>query len=202
MKTARLSVALVAVLFALSLTSVFAQYSPTPVIKAPVPILGATGSPALVGNQFSDVFNVLYADGQHVTLASNYVVMKVCASTCVELNVPITQTAPGTYSYTFTPPSSVNGTVTIFIIAGGLADDYGKIFPPVDTQIGAYSTPTSSSAQVPETRAPQPPFSYPGQVAVATTPPVGSPSSTTPLVELFSVLTLLGIGLLVFPSRH
>lgn len=141
-----LAVLLVATTFA----SVFASgYS------VGVPLLGTTGAPALSGSQFTGIMTVLYADGKPVALASNSVTLYICSNSvtvlqstgCVTIRTTLEQTAPGTYAYSFTPPSSLTGTITIMVPAGALADENGKIFPAVGTQIGTYATPglTSSS---------------------------------------------------------
>jgi hypothetical protein len=55
------------------------------------------------------------------------------------------QTSPGKYTYTFTPPS-LTGTVTVYLPAQSLADNWGRIFPSIDTQIGTYTTtPTTAT---------------------------------------------------------
>ena len=118
------------------------------------PILGTTGAPALgAPSLYSGVITVLYADGATVVLSSNHVNLELCSTTCVTVTTTLKQTSPGTYSYSFTPPS-LTGTVTIYVQSGSLADDNGRIFPSVNTQIGTYASPTtpqSSSASLPGT---------------------------------------------------
>jgi hypothetical protein len=175
-----------------------------------LPILGTTGVPALAApSLFSGAISVLYADGTPVVLATNVVTLNLCATTCQTVTATLKQTAPGTYTYTFTPPTSVTGTVTIYIQSGTLADDNGKIFPSVDTQIGTYATPSSSASSPtspaiqtpPATQTPQPESPA---LAVDATQTQAAPASTTPIwTALVLLVGLLGTGfLLIIPRRH
>jgi hypothetical protein len=174
-----------------------------------LPILGTTGVPALAApSLFSGAISVLYADGTPVVLQSNQVTMSLCATTCQAVTATLKQTAPGTYTYTFTPPTTLSGTITIYITSGSLADDNGKIFPSVDTQIGTYASPSTSSAptQTPAQTAPGTPAQQAPSpaLAVQATQTQTPTTSTTPIWTVLAVLVaLVGTGfLLVIPRRH
>lgn len=192
-------------LLSLSVVSVSGQgYAPVPSIVK-VPLLGTSGAPALAGSNYAGLISVLYADGQPVVLGSNKVFLNLCAPTsCESIEVPLQQTGPGTYAYSF-PIPALSGTVTIYVQAGGLADDNGRIFPSVDTQIGAYAAPTSSSSSLPaeESLPGTPQQSTPVQPltrqAVVAQPAGHSPIFTVGVV--LAVLGLVGMSLLVVPRR-
>jgi len=225
MQTARFA-ALVIILMSLSLVSVYGQgYPPSPSITK-VPLLGTSGAPALAGNDYAGLITVLYADGQPVVLGSTKAYLAICSVTnssltgggsyvaeqmnrtgCVSIETTLKQTAPGTYAYSF-PIPALSGLVGIYVQAGGLADDNGRIFPSVDTQIGAYAAPTSSSSSAPAEE------SHPGtpvpqqsnldaqpltRQAVAAQPAGQSPIFTVAIA--LGVLGLAGIGLLIAPRR-
>lgn len=173
-----------------------------------LPILGTTGAPALAApSLFSGAISVLYADGTPAVLSTNQVTLNVCNTSCVTVTATLKQTAPGTYTYSFTPPTSLTGTVTIYIKAYGLADDNGRIFPSVDTSIGTYayapSTTTGTSAPIGTTNAPPAgtPVSPLTQQAVDT---VQTPTQTFPIAALLAVLSAFALAgcLLILPSRH
>jgi cobalamin biosynthesis Mg chelatase CobN len=230
MKAVRVLPLLVMVIFALSLGSVYAQaYPPHESFRIlGLPILGTTGTPALASPAlFAGAISVLYADGTPVFLSTNQVTLNLCSSTqlnstqlktqtqtelnstCEAISSTLKQTAPGTYTYTFTPPTSLTGTVTIYVQAGSLADDNGKIFPSVDTQIGTYAAPssTASSQSTPAAGTPQTPqtqVASPAEVNKAVdatnTPKV---SSSPVWIVLGLLVALLGTGfLLIIPRRH
>jgi len=194
-----------AMLLTLGVTSVYANTGEGTV---GLPILGTTGAPALASpSLFSGAVSVLYADGTPVVLSTNQVTLNVCNTSCVTVTATLKQTAPGSYTYSFTPPTSLTGTVTIYIKAYGLADDNGRIFPSVDTQIGTYaltpSTTTGTSAPIGTTNAPPAgtPLSPLTSQAVNT---VQTPTQTFPIGALLAVLSALGLAgcLLIIPSRH
>ncbi|GEM_PF-1568495 len=209
MQALKLTAIAVLVLLALPIVSVFGAGYPIA-----TPILGTTGAPALASpSLYSGVLNVLYADGAPVVLASNHITLNVCGTTgCVDVTSTLKQTAPGTYTYTFTPPS-LTGTITIYVTAGDLADDNGRIFPSVDTSIGTYVSPassTSSSSQASGTTNPIPTQSPMGaqspestqltKQAVTTT----EPKQQSPiLLVVLSLIVLLvaAVGLVVYPTR-
>ena len=209
MRTIRLLAAVAVVLFALPLASVFANgYSIS------VPILGTTGAPALASpSLFGGVITVLYADGAPVVLSTNQVTFNVCESSCVLVKAKLQQTAPGTYAYSFTPPTNLSGTVTIFIQAGTLADDNGRIFPSVDTQIGTYAalsassvqstapTPSAPTSQVPSGTPVSPESKVPTRQAV-TPSQVKQESPIVQVVLTLTVLALVAVGLLILPTRR
>jgi hypothetical protein len=132
------------------------------------PILGTTGSPALASpSLYSGVISVLYADGATVVLSSNHVNLELCSTTtCDAVTTTLKQTSPGTYSYSFTPPS-LNGTITIYVQSGSLADDNGRIFPSVNTQIGTYASPTTGTLSATGTSHPSLPATAPNQAKPA-----------------------------------
>jgi len=197
---------MVAVFLALTVASVYANSSGEGNLG--LPILGTTGSPALASpSLFSGAISVLYADGTPVVLETNQVTLNLCNTSCVTVTASLKQTFPGSYTYSFTPPASLTGAVTIYIKAYALADDNGRIFPSVDTQIGTYAfapATTTGTSQQPETSA------SPGGTPLAplTRQAVNTgqgPSSTAPLgVELLVVLSALAVAgcLLVIPKRH
>lgn len=129
-------------LFTTSIISVFAAYSVGP------PIIGSKGAPALNGHsspsQYAGIFTVTYANGRPVDLSLSQTYLRVCGSTCVSVVATITQTAPGTYAYSYVDPS-LEGTLTVEVPADSLVDDNGKPFPSVDTQVGAYFVPAKGA---------------------------------------------------------
>jgi len=210
MKSLRLVAVAFVILLALGVGSVYAGGGGDGEADIGLPILGTTGVPALSApSLFSGVISVLYADGTPVVLESNTVVLDLCnGSSCSTVVAWLKQTAPGTYAYSFTPPS-VSGTVTIYIKAYALADDNGRIFPQVDTSIGSYAyTPsTSSSSSVPgippAAGTPAPPLT---SQAINTQPTqtsqlVTGPSPVEPLLIVLSALAIAG-SILVASKRH
>ncbi len=203
----RVAPILIVMFFALSAVSVYANglgYT------FGLPILGTTGAPALASpSLFSGAISVLYADGTPVVLQnSNHITLDLCTSTCTTVSATLKQSSPGTYTYTFTPPS-LTGTVTISIGAETLADDNGRVFPSVNTQIGTYVfTPSATtSAPVDEARATtQPAATVPQTQDIRQAVPATQiPAVQTSLVEelLVALSALAGLGLfLVLPSRH
>ena len=195
---------LVVVLVATPFASVFAQgYAATNNLLFSVPILGTSGSPALTGNQFTGLLTTLYADGSPVFLASNKVSLQLCASSCTTQDVVLKQTAPGSYAYSFTPPSSLTGTITITVVAGSLADDNGRQFPSVNTQIGAYATPgLTSSAASPTAPAGQPvqPQSNP-QPTVEQAPALPRQGQSPLVLVLSALIVLVAAGALLIRRR-
>jgi hypothetical protein len=202
MPSVRLSGLLALLLLLLPFASVYAQG-----YQINEPRLGTSGAPALSGTQFSGIITVLYSDGSPVYLGSNVVKLNLCSLSCVTISTTLKQTAPGTYAYSFTPPSSLTGTIIISVSAGGLADDNGKIFPSVDTQIGAYATPSltsSSPASVQTGTAGAPITQRKGVVgqAVSLSP---KQSATSPILEVAMALMVLGfagVAILVLPRKR
>jgi hypothetical protein len=192
---------LAVLLIGTTVASVFAQQ-----YAARVPILGTSGAPALSGNQFTGILTVLYADGMPVVLGSNKAALQLCASSCITLDVNLKQTAPGTYAYSFTPPSSLNGTIAITVLAGALADDNGRLFPSVDTQVGTYATPGLSSSALGQALPANPPPAQPQsnemmRQAVA----LPQPTQYSPLVGIVGAVTailLVAGAILILPSRR
>lgn len=187
------------ILIASTFASVYASggYSPTQ------PLLGTTGgAPALTGAAYTGVLTVLYADGSPVVLESDKVTLQLCASSCISQEVTLKQTAPGTYAYSFTPPSSLTGTITITVDAGSLADDNGRIFPSVNTQVGTYATP-SLTGQATQPALPAYPVaqqSMNGNEAVAL-PQSAQESPAVIVVTIIGVLVTAG-ALLILPRRR
>ncbi len=198
-----MAVALV-VFLALGVASVYAN----PDGNLGLPILGTTGAPALAApSLFSGAISVLYADGTPVVLQTNQINLNLCNTSCVTVSASLKQTAPGTYTYSFTPPTSMTGTVTIYIQANGLADDNGRVFPSVDTSIGTYAfspSTTSSASQQPATSAPAAgtpvaPLTHPAVNTNQSTPTTASPVEA--LLLTLSALVVAGC-VLVIPKRH
>jgi hypothetical protein len=205
MKGLHVAVVTLVMFLALGVVSVYANTGEGTV---GLPILGTTGAPALASpSLFSGAISVLYADGTPVVLSTNKVTLYVCNTSCVTLTASLKQTAPGAYTYSFTPPTSLTGTVTIYIKAYGLSDDNGRIFPSVDTSIGTYafapSTTTGTSAPIGTTNVPPAgtPASPLTQQAVNS---VQTPAQTFPIGALLAVLSVLALAgcLLILPSRH
>jgi hypothetical protein len=179
-----------------------------------LPILGTTGAPALAApSLYSGSISVLYADGTPVVLEANQVTLNLCDtnSSCTSVTAMLKQTSPGTYTYSFTPPS-LTGTITIYVKAYGLADDNGRIFPSVDTSIGTYAyTPspstTSSSSVPPAAPAGTPTVPPLSTNAVNANPtqhasqPTAQVSPIQPLLTTLAVLSVAG-SLLVAYKRH
>jgi hypothetical protein len=195
-------------LLAFGVASVYASNG-TGEAQVGLPILGTTGVPALAApSLFSGAISVLYADGTPVVLQTNHINLKVCNTSCLILPATLTQTAPGAYTYSFTPPTSITGTVTIYVTAYALADDNGRIFPSVDTSIGtyAYSPSTSSTSQQPATNVPAgtPVAPLTSQAANTVQTPTQTPTQTFPIGELLAVLSVFALAgsLLILPSRH
>lgn len=209
MKILRFAPVIVLLFFSLSVASVFAN----PEYTIGIPILGTTGAPALgASGLFSGVMSVLYADGTPVVLSTNHVTLNLCTTHCsgVPVAAILKQSAPGTYTYTFTPPTTLTGTITIYVQALSLADDNGRMFPSVDTSIGTYAytptTTTGTSAPV----VPTTPNMAPTDKSL--TPEIRqavntnqTPTAPTSLTEsLLAVLSALAVAgcLLFLPSRH
>ena len=206
MKTLRVAIVTLLMLLAWGVASVHAN---TAEGNLGLPILGTTGAPALAApSLFSGSISVLYAEGTPVVLESNQVILNLCTSSCVTATATLKQTSPGTYTYTFIPPTSLTGTVTIYIKANGLADDNGRMFPSVDTSIGAYAfAPATTTGTSQQPLASTPPAGTPlaplTQSAVVNTSQ--SPSTTaSPVVALLLTLSALAVAgcLLVVPKRH
>jgi hypothetical protein len=208
MKGLRVVLVVLTMFLAFGVASVYASNG-TGEAQVGVPILGTTGAPALAApSLFSGAISVLYADGTPVVLQTNQVTLNVCNTSCVTITATLKQTAPGAYTYSFTPPTSLTGTVTIYVKAYGLADDNGRIFPSVDTQIGtyAYSPSTSSTSQQPGTNVPPagtPVAPLTGQAVNTLQTPTQTPTQTFPIGELLAVLSVFALAgcLLILPSR-
>jgi hypothetical protein len=211
MRILRVMPILFVLLFSLSIASVYAAG-----YTVANPILGTTGAPALapasapgLSSNFAGVMTVRYADGMPVVLSTNHVTLKVCGASCETVSATLTQTDSGAYTYSFAPPS-LSGTVTVIVQAGSLADDNGRIFPSVGTQIGTYASPTSPASGTPSTPASAPPAAPPpsslSHEAVAETPSTPSKQAqASPVVGVAFLLTLLAVAgcfLLILPSRR
>jgi hypothetical protein len=203
MKGLRVVAVTLVMFLALGVASVYAN----PDGNLGLPILGTTGAPALAAPSiFSGAISVLYADGTPVVLQTNEITLNLCNSSCQTVTASLKQTAPGTYTYSFTPPTSMTGTVTIYIKANVLADDNGRVFPSVDTSIGTYafSPSTTTASQQPATSVPPAgtPVAPLTRQAVNTTPT--QPTTTSPVEALLLTLSalILAGSLLVIPKRH
>jgi len=190
-----------------------------------LPILGTTGAPALAApSLFTGSISVLYADGTPVVLEANHVTLNLCntnstgigmlsyvntnpnvTSGCVAVSAMLRQTSPGSYTYSFTPPS-LTGTVTIYVAAYGLADDNGRIFPSVNTSIGtyAYAPSATTGSSVPAATVPSTEDQLPVAPPIAAQAVNTSPTTTTqsspiePLLIVLSALAVAGSVLVVF----
>lgn len=213
LRSLRLALVVLTMFLAFGVVSVYAR---TGEGNLGLPILSTTGAPALPGGApslFSGVINVIYADGTPVVLSTHKVTLELCNTSCVTLTASLRPTSPGTYTYSFMPPTSVTGTVTIYVTASGLADDNGLVFPSVQTSIGTYaytpsittgtSTGTGTSAPIGTTSTP--PATTPvNQLASQAVNTVQTPTQTSPIGAVLAVLTVLALAgsLLIFPSRH
>jgi len=230
MRLLRVVPVLVILFFSLSVASVFAQQ-----YAIAVPLLRTIGPPVLGAPSLCGVSNITaayhpgpptysslpnntagcgvlsvwYADGRPVLLSTNLVTLSLCAASCVSVSATLKQTAPGTYTYTFIPPASLTGTVTLYLLAGSLADDNGIIFPSVTTQIGTYtySPPTTSGTSAPIGTS-RPPAGTPvnqlNHVTRQAVDAIQTPTQTFPIQQLLAVLSALSLAgcLLILPSRH
>jgi len=171
-----------------------------------LPILGTTGAPALASpSLYSGTISVLYAEGTPVVLEANTVALDLCSSnSCTSVTATLKQTSPGTYTYSFTPPS-LTGTITIYIKAYALADDNGRIFPSVDTSIGSYAYTPSPASSVPPAAAGTPVPQLTSQAVntspTQTTQPAVQASPIEPLLLLLAALSVAG-SLLVVSKRR
>jgi hypothetical protein len=204
MKAVRIFPLLAILFLSMGVASVFASG-----YTVGVPILGTTGAPALTSSMFSGEISVLYADGLPVVLSSYHLTFELCASTCMSVNTILKQLSPGVYAYTFIPPTTLTGIVTIYVTSGSLADDNGKIFPSVDTQVGTYALPSSSASSVPSDQNNlAPPPAVPSaeiQKAVNQTPalPQQASQQTSPAIGVLSILSLLvAVGLVIVLTRR
>src|SRR5208282_2850147 len=211
MKTGRLMVALATILFALSISSVFANgYSVlTPIIGTST--AAAMGAPPLDGGSplVTGTVTLHYSDGAPVVLAYNIVTFELCTtSVCVTVQTTMKQVSSGTYEYSFQQPPSLTGAITITIPAYSLVENtIGKQFPSVDTVIGSLFVASSGNGSSQDTRltsfSPVPQQSqsnYEYNQAV----PVSQPFHQSPVLQavLVSIVLILGAGgLIVLPSR-
>jgi len=215
MRNGHLFVALAVTLFTMSIVSVFAAG-----YQVSVPIIGATG-PAGIGAPptngapplVSGTVTLQYADGSPVTLTQSIVPLDLCSSnSCVSVDSTFKQVSPGTYSYSYSLPTTLSGPITITIHAYVLADDNGKQFPSVDTVIGSFVAPSSTTGQsLPPTQ--NSGANLPGQIGTPILPQsnqlynqaaVPQPTSESPItliVLALTVLVLTASGLLILPSR-
>ncbi|MGO9645075.1 MAG: hypothetical protein ACLPY5_10040 [Candidatus Bathyarchaeia archaeon] len=210
MKTGRLMVALATILFALSISSVFANgYSVlTPIIGTST--AAAIGAPPLNGAMppVTGTVTLHYSDGAPVVLAYNIVPFELCTtSVCVTVQTTLKQVSPGTYEYSFQQPPSLTGAITVTIPAYSLVENtIGKQFPSVDTVIGSLFISSSANGNSQDTRltsfnpVSQSQSNYEYNQAV----PVAQPFHQSPVFQavLASIVLILGVGgLIVLPSR-
>lgn len=138
-----------------------------------------------------------------LVLQNTQVILQLCGTGgCTNVVADLTNTGPGTYSYSFPIPSSPKGAVTITLPALGLTDDYGQPFPSAPTQIGSYSTastpsaanPASSSLPASSPERVQQPGVYREAVPLATS----NQESTTTQIPVASIIIILAaFGLLL-----
>src|SRR5208282_509653 len=115
MRSARVIATVVAVLFVMSIGSVFAAGYSTiqPLIgtigSAGISAPPAGGSPPLVAG----TLQFIYSDGSPVILSTNTLPLKVCTtSSCVSIDASISNLGNGKYSYSFEQPA-LSGPVTM-----------------------------------------------------------------------------------------
>ena len=210
-------IALILVMFLAS--GVASVYANTGEGNLGLPILGTTGAPALAApSLFSGAISVLYADGTPVVLETDQLTLNLCtgsnstttptnptttnnnATSCLTVPATLRQTSPGSYTYSFTPPASLTGTVTIYIKANALADDNGRVFPSSDTSIGTYGfapSPTTGTSAPPAGTAPPPLTNQ----AVNTNQSAPAATPVEALLLTLSALTVAGC-LLIIPKRR
>ena len=165
----------------------------------------ALASPTLI----SGVISIVYGDGSAAVLSTNHVTLTLCAASCVSVTATLKQTSTGTYTYTFTPPP-LTGTVTIYLPAESLADDWGRIFPSIDTQIGTYAnTPTTTTSTV--TAVATTTGTTAAVASTAVNPLTGQAvntinpqTQTFPIEEFLAVLSVLALAgvLLILPLKR
>jgi len=177
-------------------------------VGSPSPSIGdppALASPNLISGSIS----IVYGDGSPTVLSTNHVTLTLCSVSCISVPATLKQTAPGRYTYTFTPPP-LTGTITVYLPAESLNDQWGRIFPSLDTQIGTYTnTPTSTSAST--TAVATMTGTTEAVANTAVNPLTGqavntiSPQTQTfPLEEFVAVLIVLALSgvLLIFPQKR
>src|SRR5208337_4853545 len=120
MRNGHLFVALAVTLFTMSIVSVFAAG-----YQVSVPIIGATG-PAGIGAPptngapplVSGTVTLQYADGSPVTLTQSAVTLQLCStSSCINVDSKFKQDSPGTYTYSYSLPTTITGPITITLPA-------------------------------------------------------------------------------------
>ena len=194
---------------ALGVASVYAR---TGEADLGLPILGTVGAPASAApSLFSGAISVLYADGTSVVLESTLnIPLSLCSgSACITVMALLKETSAGVYTYSFTPPTTLTGTITIYVPANALADDNGRVFPAVSTAIGTYvfAAPSSSSSSSAPPSASVPPAAGSPVQPKLTGQAVSTPSQATqaspvePLLTVLSVLSVAGT-VLAASKRH
>ena len=194
---------LAALFLTMSIASVTAGgYGPQfPIVHhGPPTVLTVTGAPALSSNKVTGLLSFTYPNGQRVTLTSTSVTLRLCGTGgCTTVLATLTSTGPGTYSYSFTLPSTVTGSVSIVLPAGSLTDSYGTPFPSSDMVIGTFSTGTSSVAAMPGS-----PMNPVSPSVMQTADPIEQ--TTQPQINLLvpallAVLAIVGVALAALPKR-
>jgi hypothetical protein len=113
----------------------------------------------------------------------------------------LTQTGLGTYSYSFTIPTGITGTVSIILPAGSLTDIHGTGFPSVDTLIGTFTT---GSASAPAVAASPVKYSKESPSVMQTTQPLqqaSQPQINLLIPALLAFLSIAGVALVVLPNK-
>jgi hypothetical protein len=113
----------------------------------------------------------------------------------------LTQTGPGTYSYSFTIPAGITGTVTIILPAGSLTDIHGRAFPSVNTVIGTFTT---GSASAPAIAASSVKYSKESPSVMQTAQPLeqaSQPQINLLIPALLALLSIAGLALLALPNK-
>ena len=177
-------------------------------VGSPDPSIG--DPPALASpNLISGAISIVYGDGSPMVLSTSQVTLTLCAASCVSVPATLKQTGPGRYTYTFTPPS-LTGTITVYLPAQSLADEWGRIFPSIDTQIGTYAnTPTTTTGST--TAVATTTGTTAAVASTAVNPLTGQAvntinpqTQTFPIEEFLAVLIVLALAgvLLILPLKH
>ena len=199
-------VAPITLLVTLFLTTAIASvaasgYAPGPIVGTPI----TTGfAPSLVGTQITALLRFTYPDGTPVTVTQTTVTLRICitgTTKCATVTATLISTGLGTYSYSFTAPTGLTGSLTIILPAGSLTDEYGKPFPTADTVIGTFTDKPASSAPALAASSVK---SSKGTSEMRITQPLelaSQPQINTLLPALLTLLSILGVALVALPKK-
>jgi hypothetical protein len=178
---------------------VSAQYPPEVIIVEPPSVI-------IVDHAITATIAFTYPNGEPVNLADPHMTVRACGDGgCIQIIVYINP--DGSFSVPVTP--ELTGTVTLWIVANSLTDEFGNTFPAVDTQIATITVTVSSVAPpemllafqyetLPESAAPR--LSRVAQPADTQRSPLAKPDYTVPGVLAF--LALAGAVMMVVPNRR